>query len=134
MLVFRIFKGLTEKEDATVVVSGNRETSHSSSQPSVEVAKFSALITRPPKKEMKSLKKDIASSSDEPSELSTSHATPGPARTPSPSPKIRREKPQKPPRVTKEKDKEKKKMDKPGDVAIITETVGSYYVCRIIFW
>lgn len=56
-------------------------------------------------------------------------------RTPSPSPKVRREKPQKPPRVTKDKEKEKKKCDKPGvgDVAVITETVGSYYVSYVFY-
>ena len=46
---------------------------------------------------------------------------------------MRREKPQKPPKVTKDKDAKdgkdlKKKESKPGDVAVITETVGSYYV------
>lgn len=109
-------------------------------QPTVEVAKFSALVTRPPKllkppKRETGLEKPI---SDAITDLpSTSHTVAGVSRTPSPSPKVRREKPHKPPRVTKEKDKEKekekKKTDKPGDVAVITETVGSYYVIISLF-
>lgn len=104
--------------------------------PAVEVAKFSALITRPPKP-TKVVKKEI------PPPEKPKAATPPPvvAKSPVPSvsvaprsqsPMVRREKPQKPPKVTKdkekEKDKDKKKSDKPGDVAVITETVGSYYV------
>ena len=120
----------------TTTGSGNRDViSQSPVQPSVEVAKFSALVTRPPKL-VKSVKETQANKlgGETSLESPTSHTAAGPARTPSPSPKVRREKPQKPPRVTKEKEKEKKKGDKPGmgDVAVITETVGSYYVSNIL--
>lgn len=107
---------------------------------SVDVAKFSALVTRPPKT-VKPIKKEVVteklSQGTDPvlSPVAESSVIPscssGAPRTPSPSPKIRREKPHKPPKVTKDKEKEKKKTDKPGDVAVITETVGSYYVIAI---
>ena len=120
--------------------------------PPPDVAKFSALITRPPKTPKPSKKESIAGVSGTPgaissalekpptsSPLPSTSSTPGLAiggilpRTPSPSSKVRREKPQKPPKVTKDKDAKdgkdlKKKESKPGDVAVITETVGSYYV------
>ncbi len=88
---------------------------------------------------MKSIKKEATVSKpclESPLESpSTSQLALAAPRTPSPSPKVRREKPQKPPRITKEKDKEKekKKAEKLGDVAVITETVGSYYVSNWIF-
>ncbi len=105
----------------------------------VDVAKFSALITRPPKA-VKAGKKDQLTVEKQP--LVTEEKIPSPI----PEPTLfgtasvsgvlnpRREKPHKPPKITKEKEKEKererekKKTDKPGDVAVITETVGSYYV------
>ncbi|KAI9557157.1 hypothetical protein GHT06_016964 [Daphnia sinensis] len=127
-----IFKAIADKEgNFTASGSSNRDvTAQSPVQPAVEVAKFSALVTRPPKlvktvKEIPANKPCVETITDSPS---TSQPAPAP-RTPSPSPKVRREKPQKPPRVTKDKEKEKKKCDKPGggDVAVITETVGSYY-------
>lgn len=99
----------------------------------VDVAKFSALITRPPKA-IKVGKKDQPIVDKLPliNEEKISSPVPEPtlfgAATVSGVPNPRREKPHKPPKITKEKDKEKKKMDKPGDVAVITETVGSYYV------
>jgi len=107
--------------------------------PVADVAKFSALITRPPKAVKPTIKKEILFDkplfSDASPIPSTSASMAGEIpRTPSPSPKVRREKPQKPPKVTKEKEKEqgKKKSDsKPGDVAVITETVGSYYVRKV---
>lgn len=127
-----IFKAIADKEgNFTASGSSNRDvTVQSPVQPAVEVAKFSALVTRPPKlvktvKEIPANKPCVETTTDSPS---TSQPALAP-RTPSPSPKVRREKPQKPPRVTKDKEKEKKKCDKPGvgDVAVITETVGSYY-------
>jgi hypothetical protein len=116
----------------TTAASGNRDViSQSPVQPSVEVAKFSALVTRPPKlvktvKETPAIKPCGETSLESPSTSQT--APPGSPRTPSPSPKVRREKPQKPPRVTKEKEKKKAEKLGVGDVAVITETVGSYYV------
>lgn len=109
--------------------------------PSVDVAKFSALITRPPKAVKPSSRKETLFEkplfSDASPIPSTSSSAVGEIpRTPSPSPKVRRDKPHKPPKVTKEKeksDKDKKKSDKPGDVAVITETVGSYYVRKKYF-
>ena len=126
------------KEVATPLSTGHREIAPPSpTAVPVDVAKFSALVTRPPKT-VKPSKKEVVPEKfvqgleslpslahDLSAMPSSSLAAP---RTPSPSPKIRREKPHKPPKVTKDKDKEKKKSDKPGDVAVITETVGSYYV------
>lgn len=137
-ICIRIFKAIADREGnfATPINASRDVISQSTAQPPIEVAKFSALVTRPPKL-VKSVKKETPvskpcgeSSSESPS---TSNALAAP-RTPSPSPKVRREKPQKPPRITKEKDKEKekKKAEKLGDVAVITETVGSYYVSNWI--
>lgn len=134
----RIFKAISDREgNFTTPTSGQREPiSQSPGQPAVEVAKFSALVTRPPKL-VKPVKKESVPSGDVLDSPCSSQVVLGTTpRTPSPSSKVRREKPQKPPRVTKEKEKEKekekKKTDKPGDVAVITETVGSYYVSKVV--
>ena len=130
---------MAEKEPTISPSPVNRENTLQSPvqpPPVADVAKFSALITRPPKT-VKPIKKEIFDKplfSDASPIPSTSASLAGEIpRTPSPSPKIRREKPQKPPKVTKEKEKEKekKKSDKPGDVAVITETVRSYYVRKV---
>lgn len=154
-----IFKPMAEREHglaASPLASSHPHHPHQEATPSpvaaatppIEVAKFSALITRPPKP-VKPAKKDLASAgaaageknskelllatSPLPGVLAKSPLPPVAALglSPAPGSSRPREKPQKPPKVTKEKDKEKekekKKSDKPGDVAVITETVGSYY-------
>lgn len=134
---------MPDREVVPSTSSGFRETSSPppTAVPSVDVAKFSALVTRPPKT-VKTTKKEaaiekfvhpaerVASPIVEPSPSQGTLSTVPRSPSPSVGIKVHREKPHKPPKVTKdkEKEKEKKKLDKPGEVAVITETVGSYYV------